>query len=175
MGASGPLPLLITHTQLRKFKPMERALGEREIRYILEHDGIIGLIPSQFMLEKAWTDAQVETDAPSAAKGLTCISSLDLFESAVESAIQLLKSPKRIALASDINAPLDGLSPGCATDPSILNDPEQLDLHRKGYYRYSQWNELIKRVSPDSIRYLEWNRMNLEHFLSLWEKISLYR
>lgn len=168
-----PLPLLATHTQLREFYPVERGLGDLEINYIRKQDGIIGLIPSQHMMpagmKQAHEDALIahpeEAEAASAAKGLSCITGLEVFKKTVDFAIATLGAPERVALASDINAPLDGLSPGCA-DVSRM-DESMRDLHRRGYYTYSQWNTLVRYSSPET----DWSKRNLEHFLTLWERV----
>ncbi len=171
--AGKPLPLLSTHTQLRKFYPVERGLGDAEIEYIRKQDGIIGLIPSQHMMpagmKQAHEDALVahpeEAEAASAAKGLSCITGLEVFKKTVHYAIAALGAPERVALASDINAPLDGLSPGCA-DVSKMEESMR-DLNRRGFYTYAQWNTLVKYSAPDT----QWSERNLEHFLTLWERV----
>ena len=175
--SSGPLPLLVTHTQLRDFYPVERGLGSLEINYIKKNDGIVGIIPSQKMMSNALKQASIdamksnpeEANATSAGHGLTCISGLDIFKKTVAYAIATLGSPERVTLSSDINAPLDGLSPGCgeavSQNENALNT-DQFDLHRRGYYTYSQWNTLTKFVDPNG-----WADQSLEHFLFLWEKI----
>jgi microsomal dipeptidase-like Zn-dependent dipeptidase len=168
-----PLPLLVTHTQLREFYPVERGLGDLEINYIRKQEGIVGLIPSQHMMPAGMKQAHEaallahpeEAEAASAAKGLSCITGLEVFKKTVDYAIATLGAPERVALASDINAPLDGLSPGCA-DVSQM-DESMRDLHRRGYYTYSQWNTVVRYASPDS----DWSKRNLEHFLTLWERV----
>lgn len=167
------LPLIATHTQLRDFYPVERGLGNAEINYIRKHDGIIGLIPSQQMIPAAMKQAHDEAlithpeekDAASAAKGLSCISSLNVFKKTVAYAIATLGAPERVALASDINAPLDGLSPACGDVLKL--DESMRDLYLRGYYTYSQWNTLVRFTSPEE----NWSDRNLEHFLTLWERV----
>lgn len=166
------LPLLVTHTQLRKYFPTERGLGDLEIDYVRKHDGIIGLIPTQQMMPVAMKNAEAEalrkhpedSEKASAAQGMSCISSLDVFRTTFLHTIQLLGHANRVSLASDVNAPLDGLSPACGEAPA--GDPAMLDLHRRGYYSYSQWNALTKFVTPP-----ESADRALEHFLKLWERV----
>ena len=180
---STALPLLVTHTQLREFFPTERGLGTLEINYIRKHDGIVGIIPTQYMMPEAMKAANEESlknnpeeaKATSAGKGLSCISGLDVFRKTVSYAIATLGAPERVSLGSDINAPLDGLSPGCG-DPVTKNgsalDTAQFDLHRKGFYTYSQWNALTRFASPDVLNSpTPWADLALEHFLTLWEKV----
>jgi len=167
------LPLLATHTQLREFYPVERGLGNSEIDYIRKHDGIIGLIPSQHMIPEAMKQAHTEAliahpeekDATSAAKGLSCISSMNVFKKTVSYAIATVGAPERVALASDINAPLDGLSPACGN--ALMLDESMRDLFLRGYYTYSQWNTLVRFLEPEE----KWSDRNLEHFLTLWERV----
>ena len=170
---SGSLPLLITHTQLREYYPAERGLGQLEVNYIRKHDGIIGLLPSQFMMSLAMK--QEKEEIPSAARKLSCISGLDVFQKTVAYAIATVGAPERVALASDVNAPLDGLSPTCKEQASgnSASFMAQLDLQRRGYYIYSQWNALTEFVTPDvsGDNQTTWADQSLEHFLTLWEKI----
>lgn len=184
INGSGPLPLLVTHTQLRDFYPVERGLGSLEINYIRKYDGIVGLIPSQFLMPVAMKEANTEalknhpeeSKATSAASGLSCISGLDVFKKTVTYAIASLGAPERVTISSDVNAPLDGLSPACG-EPIAKNggtlDSEQFELHRKGFYTYSQWNALTRFVSPDVLNNpkVSWADQSLEHFLVLWEKV----
>jgi len=117
----------------------------------------------------------IQKEAASAAKGLTCISDLDVFKKTIASTIDLLGAPERVAMASDINAPIPGLAPGCGdvnqwlkqTNAVSTDTSSLIDLHRRGYYTYSQWNTLHRYVQPDE----NWSNRNLEHFLKLWEKI----
>jgi microsomal dipeptidase-like Zn-dependent dipeptidase len=180
---NGNPPGLVTHTQIREAFTVERGLGDLEKQYILKNDGIIGLIPAHHMIPNALEKAQENTiknhpeekNAASAAKGLTCISDLDLYRNTVSLAINQMGSPKRVAMASDINAPLNGLSPGCGevsqwlkeTNAVSTESSSLIDLHRRGYYSYSQWNTLHRFAQPSS----EWGNENLGHFLNLWSMI----
>ena len=181
--AAGNPPGLVTHTQTRNAYPTERAMGSLESDYIREHDGIVGLMPNHAMLSGVLEQAHQEVlkehpeekEAASAAKGLTCISDLDVFKKTIASTIDLLGAPERVAMASDINAPIPGLAPGCGdvnqwlkqTNAVSTDTSSLIDLHRRGYYTYSQWNTLHRYVQPDE----NWSNRNLEHFLKLWEKI----
>jgi hypothetical protein len=180
---NGNPPGLVTHTQIREAFTVERGLGDLEKQYILKNDGIIGLIPAHHMIPNVLEKAQENTiknhpeekNAASAAKGLTCISDLDLYRNTVSLAINQMGSPKRVAMASDINAPLNGLSPGCGDVSQWLKETNAvstesnslIDLHRRGYFSYSQWNTLHRFAQPSS----EWGNENLGHFLKLWSMI----
>lgn len=155
------LPILITHTQLREFYPVERGLGNQEINYIRKNDGIIGLLPSQYMMPAALKKAELEQTDKNKQNKAACISGLDVFKTTVDYAIATLGAPERVTLSSDVNAPLDGLSPACG------EHPEQNELLQKGFYTYSQWNAVTKYVSPEKA----WADRSLEHFLTLWDKV----
>ncbi len=152
--ADANLPLLVTHTQLRKFFTAERGLGDAEMDYIYKHDGIVGLIPTEFMIDQ-WPDPR-------------CKSGMDTFRETVRFASKAL-GPQRVTLGSDINAPLNGLSPSCA--PSLNPDPFTADIAKSGFYTYSQWSELAHYVAPEPLKFDEWNQKTVGHFLELWKRV----
>lgn len=141
------LPLLTTHTSTRDYFSAERGLGDLEINYIKKHDGIVGLIPTQDMIEKEKINLFSN-----------CQSGLVAFRKEVRDLISKI-GLERVALGSDANAPLAGLSPECGSGNSTLL--------QKGFYDYSQWEDLYTYVSPDSL----WPKLNLEHFLKLWAQV----
>ena len=129
------LPLLVTHTASRESFPAERGLAPTLIREIREgSDGIVGLIPSEEMIRH---DPQV--------KG--CRSGVTAFRKSFD-AMKHELGAHRVALGSDANAPLQGLSPPCDSP----DDP--------GYAEYTHLNGLI-RNDPEV----------KEHFLKLWERV----
>lgn len=155
-SGSVALPLLVTHTQFRDFYPVERGLSPLAIAYIRSHDGIVGLMPSHYMMPSS----------PKIEGKEGCQSGLELFKTTVAHAAKELQSSDRVTLGSDVNAPVDGLSPGasgCKTsgDPTI---PADL---REGFYLYSQWNALTRFVAPSSA----WADQTLDHFLKLWAQV----
>jgi microsomal dipeptidase-like Zn-dependent dipeptidase len=180
-SGSVPLPALITHTQLRDYFPVERGLSELEIDYIHKHDGIAGLIPSQYMMPVAMKNAEAEAAKikpelatnPVKARAAACISGIDIFRGTVAHAAEVLGDVSRVTLGSDINAPLNGLSPGCGEPVAaagVSSGQALLDLHRRGYYSYSQWNALTRFVAPEKMS-APWADQALEHFLTLWERV----
>ena len=142
------LPLLVTHTQLRSHLWAERGLGEVESDYIKKHDGIIGLIPTNDMM----TDLK-NSDSE-------CQSGLDHFKKIVAEATKEFGTEK-ISLGSDVNAPMKGLSPRCASKKPTT------ELERDGYYQYGQWIKLGHFVSPS----VDWAAKSRQHFLDLWKKV----
>jgi hypothetical protein len=90
------------------------------------------------------------------------VSGLVEYRNSVRKMITAL-GPERVTLASDINAPLPGLSPVCKVQPGqILSEIEE-----RGFYTYSQWNALGQYVTPDA----EWPRKSMRHFIELWKRV----
>lgn len=141
-------PVLVTHTEPRDIYPAERGLSAELMNAINERDGLIGLLPTDDMVRRSW-------------KPGPCFSSLTEFRETVRQMISRL-GPERVALASDINAPVTGLSPVCQLSPGQLTH----ELEERGFYTYSQWNTLAQYVSPDP----SWHEKSLRHFLELWKK-----
>jgi len=178
-SGSVPIPILITHTQLREFYPVERGLSEIEIDYILKHDGMVGIMPSQYMMPLAMKNAEVQAITTklkttpgneSDSHGGTCVSGLSIFREVIAHDAEILGSSKRITLGSDINAPVNGLSPECGADSGATANS---DLQKRGFYSYSQWNALTKFVAPPAVppTSSSWPDQTLEHFLTLWSQV----
>ena len=144
-------PMLVTHTQIREVFPAERGVGALEVAYLTKHGGIIGLLPTD--------DFIVSSNVPSTTG---CTEGVTYFKDVFQYAQKRL-GEEHVALGSDSNAPLSGLSPHCKS-----NGTSQFNqLERNGYQNYSQWNELGDYVADD----LNWNGRIVEHFLSTWEKV----
>jgi microsomal dipeptidase-like Zn-dependent dipeptidase len=142
-------PVLMTHTAPREVYPAERGFPNELIEVIRDVDGMIGLIPTQDMLKKSWLGAR-------------CFSGLLEFKQSVAEMVRLL-GPERVSLASDINAPLAGLSPLCEVAPGHFLSP----LEKDGFYTYSQWKALAQFVSPST----QWVEQHQRHFIQLWHRI----
>ncbi len=145
------LPILVTHTQIREVFPAERGVGQMEVDFLTKNGGIIGLMPTEDFI----VDSKVP--APSGCnKGIAYFK--DIFQYA-----QKRLGDSHVALGSDSNAPLAGLSPHCKSDSSSKFNR----LEVTGYVNYNQWNELGDYVSDD----MNWNSRIIESFLSAWEKV----
>lgn len=145
------LPLLVTHTGDRSHYPAERGLGDLEKDYILKHNGMVGLIPTDDMIHNVKNK---------------CKSGLLTFKEEVKSLMAQIGTEK-VALGSDINAPLTGLSPICSESGNIIGTP----FERLGFYTYTQWPELNEYVAPSN----EWQLKTQNHFLELWDRIKMAR
>jgi microsomal dipeptidase-like Zn-dependent dipeptidase len=134
-------PLLVTHTFSREILPAERGIRESELQYLQKYGGIIGLMPSDDYL-------------PPRSKTAKCHSGITMLREEVKR-LALKIGPEKVTLGSDINAPLQGLSPEC--------DSPETD----GFYRYEQIHPLMNSIAPIS----DWDSKTTEAFLAAWEKI----
>lgn len=152
--AAKKLPLLVTHTEIREVYPAERGVGSLEATYVTEHEGMIGLLPSEDMMPREIIVPGQEAVDPACRSGLTD------FKKVFQYARKQL-GEMNIALGSDVNSPINGLSPLCKLMPG--QNPSELE--QKGYYTYSQWNELSEYVSESP----DWNTKIVDRFLELWD------
>lgn len=143
-------PFLMTHTSPRAIYPAERGLSSDAMEWIRQFDGMVGLMPTNDMLHLQWQQRP-------------CFSGLVEFRETVHQMIRAL-GPERVTLASDVNAPVSGLSPLCQVAPGQLTST----LEKEGFYRYSQWTELSQYVAPDP----QWVEASQKHFIQLWKKVA---
>ena len=152
------LPVLVTHTEVREVLLAERASAPQVWEYLAQndgaHDGIVGLLPTSDMIREDLGGL----------KGEPCYSSLEAFKRVVLNQAKKY-GEEHITLGSDINAPINGLSPSCARTIGAAGAHSALEVD--GYYSYSQWDELENYVSPSS----NWNESSRKHFLKLWERV----
>lgn len=142
-------PVLVTHTSPRDIYPAERGLSVELMNAVIANDGILGFIPTEDMIKNSW-------------QGTDCFSSLFEFRQTIKEMIRRFGA-ERVTLASDINAPISGLSPLCRVDPAQIPS----DIEQQGFYTYSQWTSLAQYVSPDPT----WHEKSLKHFIRLWKKV----
>jgi microsomal dipeptidase-like Zn-dependent dipeptidase len=98
-------PLLYTHTVLRRYHEAERGIADWELAQIQASHGIVGLMPSEEMLE----GAPRTSDCPSG------LSALALEYSEISSKL----GADAVMLGSDYNGGIPHLSPGCHSGTSI--------------------------------------------------------
>jgi microsomal dipeptidase-like Zn-dependent dipeptidase len=98
-------PLLYTHTVLRRFHGAERGIADWELSAVQASHGIVGLMPSEEMLE----GAPRTPDCPSG------LSALQFEYSEISSKL----GSGAVMLGSDYNGGIPHLSPGCNTGTSI--------------------------------------------------------
>jgi microsomal dipeptidase-like Zn-dependent dipeptidase len=141
------LPILVTHTSTREAFPAERSLQPELIEEVVsgKNDGIFGLIPSADMLPE-----------PESVNG--CTSSSTEFLRMVSN-LTLKLGEKRLAIGSDANAPLRGLTAGCGGNP------------HPAYVTYAD----LAPLSAAAFRSPSWKDEVIEHFLNLWQRVRPVR
>ena len=142
------LPLLVTHTALRTAYPAERGLGEMEIKYLKKTGGIAGLLPSNDYLN-------LDRESP-------CNSGLQEFKTDLATLEKAL-GPGKTAFGTDVNAPIEGLSPACPKPSGEIMSA----FESRGYFRYEDLGALADYAAPDQ----GWSDRSVENFLASWEKI----
>ena len=148
MFQPGNLPLLVTHTALRSAYPAERGLGRMEIEYLKKTGGIAGLLPSNDFLN-------LPPDAP-------CQSGLQEFKTELNALDQAI-GPGKTAFGTDVNAPIEGLSPACPKPTGEIMSA----FESRGYFRYEDLGALADYAAPDPA----WSDRSVENFLASWERI----
>ncbi|MBY0471844.1 dipeptidase [bacterium] len=106
------LPLLYTHTALRKYLGAERGISEIQLQAVKRTGGILGIIPSEDMLQD--TPSRL---APCGAGGIPAL------KHQVQEAGQVV-GEDAVSLGSDLNAPLSFIRADC--NGSQFSDYSQL-------------------------------------------------
>jgi microsomal dipeptidase-like Zn-dependent dipeptidase len=117
-------PLLFSHTVLRQFHKAERGIADWELAEVEKAHGVVGLMPSEEMLE----GAPRTKDCPS---GLSALA----FE---YSEISSKLGNNAVMMGSDYNGGIPHLSPGCNSGTSI---------DQNGLWNIGQSSELWKAIA----------------------------
>lgn len=152
-------PLLYTHGSLRKYYGAERGLSEQQVLEVKESGGIIGLLPSQDMLE----DTQVtQKFCPPGCSSEQCTDGVHAFaQQYSEMAALLGNSADHLSMGSDFNGGIPHLQPSCGT---------KTELDREGLWNISQVPELWKALANLGVQ-VPTHASVREAFLSAWEKV----
>ena len=137
------LPLLYTHTVLRKYHSAERAITESQINEVKRSGGLIGLVPSEEMLDGT-------PDLPG------CDTPLGQLVVQYKEIAQTL-NPAQINFGSDFNGALNHLRPGCGLSEGLWNISQVPAL----------WDALKKLGAPIP----EPRSLMVDTFLSTWSRI----
>lgn len=146
------LPLLFTHTTLRKYKKTERTLSENHLNKVAKSDGIIGLLPSAEYLGKVGN----------------CQGSVDSFQIHYNEMAKTLPLD-HIMIGSDVNGMVHHLKPRnhrrCPS-PKISSK-----MDKKGFWNSSHHSDLYNSLgqlgsqTTDSLNHIE-------TFLNAWERVE---
>jgi microsomal dipeptidase-like Zn-dependent dipeptidase len=141
------LPLLYTHTILRKYHGAERGIAPWQLDELKRSQGILGVVPSREYLE----------GTPSIFPG--CNSSLGWLATQYKEFVDILGSD-HVAFGSDINGALNHIEPGCGS-PGLWNISQYPAL----------WQSLrtLGAPTPQPL-----SRM-IEGFLQAWSRVSRVR
>jgi microsomal dipeptidase-like Zn-dependent dipeptidase len=141
-------PLLFTHTVLRRFHEAERGISDEEIAAVKESHGIIGLMPSEEMLEGAPRPAQCPSAIASLAKEYGELVSKIGMDS--------------VTLGSDYNGGIPHLAPtgpGCITETSI---------DREGLWNIGQTADVWKAIARLGVPTPQDPDLVARHFIEVW-------
>ena len=144
-------PILYTHTALRRFHGAERGITDWQLAEVKKTRGIIGLMPSEFMLEG--------TTPPRPG----CPSGIAALETQYILAVSAIGDPAAVMLGSDYNGGIPHLAPGCNTGTK---------LDSEGLWNISGvpevWKALKKlgALTPDPLSGME------ERFLESWRQVK---
>jgi membrane dipeptidase len=141
-------PLLYTHTVLRKFHHAERGVSQAELARIAKSDGIVGLMPSEEMLD----GAPVSPDCPSALYGLA----QEYRE------VAGLVGNDSVMMGSDYNGGIPHLKPGCKTETS---------LDAQGLWNIGQVPDLWRALKVIGAPVPEHLSKMADKFVEAWKKI----
>ncbi len=144
-------PLLYTHTVLRKYHRAERAITAEQLQAVADTGGIVGVMPSQEMLD----GTELPADSP-------CPAGLSALVAQYNEIAQIV-GPSSIGLGSDYNGGLPHLPPGCAHGTS---------LEEKGLWNIGQAAELWKAMEAAGARVPQPLSLSVERFVDAWKHVK---
>lgn len=151
-------PPLYTHTILRSAFRGERGISPEELKIVRDRDGLLGILPSDDMLEGTKVDARF---CPASCND-RCAGGLAAFLTQFSEA-QNATSPSQVLLGSDVDAPLNFLRPGCEEDRK--QDP-------KGLWNYAQLSDVWQAVEKAGLLTPSEMSQVLDAFLNRWERVK---
>ncbi|MBC7386219.1 MAG: membrane dipeptidase [Cryobacterium sp.] len=154
-------PSLITHTKLREFARNERTVPTFILERLARTRGVLGLIPTDDMTEP-FSGAQAEK------RGLLgdCRRGIRAYAEEWLRAREVIGFPEGVALGSDFNAPLRGLSGGCETAAS-----DDVVFSQNGFYRGDDLPKLSHAMRLLGVDSPDKSEAALQHFLDAWRAV----
>jgi membrane dipeptidase len=155
------LPLLYTHTTLRKYLAAERGVTMAQLERVRQSGGIVGLIPSEDMLEGTRVPSGYCPEGGAPRQGESCEGGIPALATQYTEMARAL-SPEQVGLGSDTNGGLKHLKP---------SGPVGTGIDREGLWNLGQeaqvWDALEKSGAP-----VPWPRRRMiDRFLEAWGKI----
>ena len=142
-------PLLYTHTVLRNFHQAERGISEKQLLEVKNTQGIVGLMPSEEMLE----GTQVPNDS--------CTGGVVALGVQYEHIAGIIGSASTV-LGTDYNGGITHLKPGCATETS---------LDQYGLYNISQTKEIWIALQKLGVHTPVPLSSSVDRFLNAWGSV----
>ena len=146
--AAGQVPLY-THITVRKYHGAERGISDEQLDYVARRKGIVGVIPSTFMVHG---DLEFRSG---------CRTGVDAFAEHYRY-ISAKVGVDSVMMGSDWNAPMEGLPPGCKTDTSI-DQPE-------GLWNIGQTPEFWRAVRATGVTLPKDQDVWVTRFLEAWAR-----
>ncbi|MEK6579105.1 MAG: membrane dipeptidase, partial [Bdellovibrionota bacterium] len=144
-------PLLYTHTVLRKYHKAERGISEAQLHLVAKTDGLIGLMPSEQMLEGT--------------PGDLCQAGAAKLATQYKEVSEILP-PDSIALGSDYNGGLPRLAPW-----ALQCKPES-PVERDGLTTIAQVPYLWKSLMRLGASVPHPLSKTIDHFLEAWRRVE---
>ena len=155
MTAAGH-PLLYTHTSLRDYFRAERAVSRPQLEAVQRSGGIVGIMPSEQMLEGTpIPDSACLCHAP-------CEGGLEALVIQYNKMSEILKTPSNIAMGTDFNGGIPHLKPSCKTGTS---------LDQEGLWNIGQMKDLWKAMKTAGAHLPKYQDQSVKTFLSAWERV----
>ncbi len=150
-------PHLFTHTMLREFYPGERGVSREQLQALAKSQGIVGVLPSQDMIEKTSILPHFLSHPCRAG----CVGGLPALLTQMQTIGECI-GHGRVTLGSDINAPLNFLPP----------IPDLPDTDSRGYFRYGQLGTLWETIDSEATGLGRASfGLSFEEFIRTWKRV----
>ena len=143
MIRSEGLPLLYTHTVLRKYYPAERALASWQLAEVKRSRGFVGVLPSEEMLSGTKTAFS------------SCDEGLGWLATQYKELVEEL-GDTHVALGSDVNGSLNHIAPGCDFS---------------GLWNIGQFSKLWHKLASLGAPVPKPRRLMIDGFLETWSRV----
>lgn len=152
-------PHLFTHTVMRKFHGAERGISSDQLLRVKETQGIVGLMPSEEMLEGT---IQTEGKSESFVEGESCSQGFRAFAKQYDEISEVLGSSEPVMIGSDTNGGIPHLGSGCA---------HGLSTDKEGYWNIGQTHEVWKALEKESQKVPHPKSKMVDRFLRAWNHV----
>jgi len=152
------LPLLYTHTVLRKYHGAERGVSELQLQRVRDSGGYIGLMPSEEMLDGTPVPREL---CPVGCSADACEGSVHALATQFREASLIVGAPS-VALGSDYNGAINHLKPSCGT---------KTILDQEGLWNFGQAGSIWQAMKALNAPVPEPESLMVDQFLDAWSRI----